>query len=739
MERHTPAAQLRGIEQAGTLFYYGTDTLAGHKKPVPKGSVIEHYRSLIPQAKNSAQDVKFPIKHPLPWEFDKEGKFFSAPGEADSYLAGEIKKILGLDACSKPEDYKSVHHLNAAVPAPLQAALCNKLVELECNNWVSMVEKDFKMGLLDWMLGQGPVDEYARCFWITPEEKAEYKEEIKKLRDPHWLEPSGKDKKNRKEVVLQAFQKAYLQAGGDAQEIWKSPLEMQFKAKAFKDELQRTVPKTKEEFYLWYKYLVKGKDINFDYLFVPSYMQWLHDSQNSHWEREKGTMYADDLEDINEFSRAMKLEDLPEEEKKEEIKKALFGTDKGHLILAKRLQKLKDAVDAGDPDLNKRLVATEKVFGEYGFEPLPSAGAITATGRINHLVTWVDTTARGYRAKAVPVRVRTPTKSTVKRTPKKTPAPTPSAIPFTPARGSPDTSTVPPVSPSTPLRTPPRALSMEDETTSTEAETLMAMSDIERENRALAKEKEMEERSKVLSELEHALPEIVNDLSMEELGGIFGKEKLHARQISLRKLVEERSRVAALNKLKIGADNKVDLMKRAIVADEKLANNALIEAINRKTRNISAMAYNAAKPMPAAHPSAKLKAATKAPPPAKAAKPPAPAPAMLDVLEGGLGAVHTPVKPVLPPPPIARSPEQRLAQVQEYERSYPTLSKIIDDIAQDSSASKAADLDEFIEKTWEIKGPLRKELKSIRAEALEDWVRSLRLQRKKMEGIEGKK
>lgn len=245
---------------------YGDNrVMAGEKHPlkVPE-STVERIQRKSADVYDSAKEVKLAKEHLLPWQYDKDGKMLSTPVDQLRFKVNYLRKQLGLKTVtdvglahetetdlaklSKRKKYSiqdsiiSETVVSVNIKQALIQAACELMVKLESELAVVQAESKFRMGLMKWMLGDGQPEEYNNCWWV-------------------------KDKESKKERRKLLTGNPNLTRG-----VIESNDMMAFKTKLFIERLFKTPPKNDEEHYLWYKYLVKGKKVDFDYIYEPSYV-----------------------------------------------------------------------------------------------------------------------------------------------------------------------------------------------------------------------------------------------------------------------------------------------------------------------------------------------------------------------------------------------------------------------------------------------------------------------------------
>lgn len=238
---------------------------AGEKeKPGPESTVERVKRKLFTGLYETAKGIKLDSNHQLPWEYDKDGKLFSTETDKMDAKIKFLNKLIGIDD----------NNLWKVVPSPLRlitddsdirralmTGAANTLFPLLAEREIINAESKFRSNLMKWMIGEGKNNEYERCWWID-----------KKPRDKNTEVVDMPDGKEKDEFMEE--RKKLLNANPSlTRGIIESSDLLPVRTRAFLEHLYRHAPETDEEFYLWYKYLIRQEPITYDYVHEEYY--WL--------------------------------------------------------------------------------------------------------------------------------------------------------------------------------------------------------------------------------------------------------------------------------------------------------------------------------------------------------------------------------------------------------------------------------------------------------------------------------
>jgi hypothetical protein len=291
---------------------------AGVPKGYPFGSALEKAIGQIEGVLDTAKDLEFTVNATLPWEMDKDCKLYSTPVDQRDWQIQWCLSRLGLEYkditstkvqeeikgspgfMSLPDDAKRklVRMMNSGtvqgiwVPrkpvgkksdtspeekiAPYHAieyefaatgidiglmkqCVMNLLVNLMMQRDLETEEADFRKDVIQWVMGQCEDKEYKKCWWINQTLVQQSDEELKKK------DPSGDLLWAKGEEKRKLIDKFPGLLHGAIDKIDTLPN----KAKWFLHQLYQKAPRTEEEAYLWYKYLVHNRPVNFNHLFIP--------------------------------------------------------------------------------------------------------------------------------------------------------------------------------------------------------------------------------------------------------------------------------------------------------------------------------------------------------------------------------------------------------------------------------------------------------------------------------------
>jgi hypothetical protein len=291
---------------------------AGVPKGYPFGSALEKAIGQIEGVLDTAKDLEFTVNATLPWEMDKDCKLYSTPVDQRDWQIQWCLSRLGLEYkditstkvqeeikgspgfMSLPDDAKRklVRMMNSGtvqgiwVPrkpvgkksdtspeekiAPYHAieyefaatgidiglmkqCVMNLLVNLMMQRDLETEEADFRKDVIQWVMGQCEDKEYKKCWWINQSLVQQSDEELKKQ------DPSGDLLWAKGEEKRKLIDKFPGLLHGAIDKIDTLPN----KAKWFLHQLYQKAPRTEEEAYLWYKYLVHNRPVNFNHLFIP--------------------------------------------------------------------------------------------------------------------------------------------------------------------------------------------------------------------------------------------------------------------------------------------------------------------------------------------------------------------------------------------------------------------------------------------------------------------------------------
>lgn len=251
------------------------------------GKVDKTKKSFVQQTKDNSKDVlttakkiKLPKSDKLPWESDQKGKLYSTLIEKLNLKCNYFRVLLGLKTKERTHNFVdngaeelsvnedplgSFSNLAQLTDPNLRAAAANELMKYEGILFEKEQELKFHEKMQKWATGFAKCDEYEKCFWV----KQDYKDLLSDL-NPNssvGLSQEQLTKYLDEYVPNRSLISHYPN-------LINGFLSMKEKAKEktyiFMKYLENTIPKTDEEMYLYYKYVVLGKPVDFNYLFLPS-------------------------------------------------------------------------------------------------------------------------------------------------------------------------------------------------------------------------------------------------------------------------------------------------------------------------------------------------------------------------------------------------------------------------------------------------------------------------------------
>ena len=328
----------QGVEQKGSgsvhignLDFYNTKVLAGERRGNPHTNTLAEKERVIREAKTSAQGIRLDREELLPWQLDKQCKLYSTSTEVlkfqiqwlkrqiyamkmfegnweteiQKYLVKKAKKEYNIENPSvkknnngtmyfvEPEgQYPDLVIPRARLDPEKLQALWNQLVAAKMKLAQIKAESKFRKAMACWILGKAHPREYKLCHWIKYVEcngkllKGKFTlAQLQNILGPNNLttEYKSSDSDYYKEVkdalayLLQSLMRSYPSL---TQGFIKSSDHLNLKGQSFIDELKRTAPKTEEEVYLFYKYIVGGRKVDFDHLCSDDYTKMFSEDIN---------------------------------------------------------------------------------------------------------------------------------------------------------------------------------------------------------------------------------------------------------------------------------------------------------------------------------------------------------------------------------------------------------------------------------------------------------------------------
>lgn len=257
--------QTRGIPTTPPSF----NILAGEKQAYPTSSLALAQRNLE-GVYDSAKELKISPDVVLPWELDKGCKLFSTASEKRDFniqylldLTGLKINKEGLIESQTDNSYLQRYYSGKAEAIkndsrfqPLMTAASDKLIIALLDRALFDKESAFKKGLKDFISGDMRHEETEFLWWM-PEN----------LRYPKLFQaPDPKTNPKLYDEYTKAKKTLINEKPNILYGIVSKEETTALRKKVFLDRLVSTPPKTDEEFYLWYKYIILRRDIPFDVL-----------------------------------------------------------------------------------------------------------------------------------------------------------------------------------------------------------------------------------------------------------------------------------------------------------------------------------------------------------------------------------------------------------------------------------------------------------------------------------------
>jgi hypothetical protein len=285
-----------------------TETLAAGAKKLLPPTEEARFQSLVQKAKESAKGVRVDADSTLPWEHDTEGRLLSTPTDILHFKLERLREWLGLHKAD--EEQKWPVDAPANMSGAIFASLCRLYADLSLEAEVMREEGEFRYQLERWLLGEAPIDEYVNCFWVDQHIIDDIRNLEKNTQTAlSWFGQSEATAELRVKLRSQLQRKLMDENDGA---LWHGFLQKQtdkdIMTRSFLTQLMRTSPKTDEEAYLWYKYLIKKHPITFDNALIPNYLKATF-NPNKEWvlDTDTGTDY-DAVEEPDRHRKAAEVE-----------------------------------------------------------------------------------------------------------------------------------------------------------------------------------------------------------------------------------------------------------------------------------------------------------------------------------------------------------------------------------------------------------------------------------------------
>jgi hypothetical protein len=273
------------------------DYLAGGLQPALNVDTAARSRQLIEKGITTARGIHFKRELHLPWEDEKDGKLFSTPTEALKYKINWLRKQLGfvplnysekLESSNQflmknltnltPEQRADLKNLNTEQVqiTEIRNSYMHSLAALEADYAVIIKERDFQHDLANWIMGDAPDAEYEKCFWV---DKAKLKGAVTPGVGQMFL---GLWSNANKPDIDKALEKQKMVSMNNGLMFGKmlDRADEELMATSFLTILSKTPPKNDEEAHLFFKYIVKGAPIDWDWKSCPRFVRNLLDPEH---------------------------------------------------------------------------------------------------------------------------------------------------------------------------------------------------------------------------------------------------------------------------------------------------------------------------------------------------------------------------------------------------------------------------------------------------------------------------
>ena len=278
------------------------DTIAGVKPPlVPEPSstlakVQAQYAGLF----DSAKHIQLTRDRKLPWELDTGDKYYSTETDQLKARINWLRGLLDIGPIDKPFDWAKAGSMMASRTAYQEGeprtllqgeydqlsinpiddytmgfdqSILQKLLELELEYKLIYEEGAFKKKLKKWILGRGLPEEYRHCYWVNRETVKEYinaRGSMGGVYSEESVDSAEKIVKEKNPIVYQKFHEQARKMIRNAPTLSDGFINdtdlVKFRAKTFLEHLAKKIPKTEEEAYLYYKYIVLRTPVDLEYL-----------------------------------------------------------------------------------------------------------------------------------------------------------------------------------------------------------------------------------------------------------------------------------------------------------------------------------------------------------------------------------------------------------------------------------------------------------------------------------------
>jgi hypothetical protein len=338
----------------------------------------------ISEAKWLALNLKFDKNFSFPWQHDKTRLLFSTESDQLTFKINFLRKKLGYVPLSysiglvtfrefkgKLEDQQRIKfekqkkkYENPNITSEMKLSYSQQLSQLEITYALESREKKFQDNFMKWMMGEGPDMEYKDCFWVEDlhEHLQNRSNKWSQFLKGNWAaEQENKIKRDKSWL----FEK---QEG-----IRNGLIEMKTTNEIQKDYfwrvLRKTVPKTDEEAYLFYKYVVKGKALDFDMTLFGYYnddfdLETMKDKRADQWSQDQEMEKFTPQEQAYRSRLKKEKIDKIASEAKEQTRKINKETTKETQLLLEKMKELEKGI--GDWSQENQAFITHN--GELRFQ-----------------------------------------------------------------------------------------------------------------------------------------------------------------------------------------------------------------------------------------------------------------------------------------------------------------------------------------------------------------------------------
>ena len=258
-------AEHKGPALGGVRF---SDYLLAGKKIKPR-SFMERADHFVEndwkEVKNSAKNTTLPFPKNFPWEMEQNANFLNSP---EDIRDEEIKILLAqLNLQNVQNTFSSkkmdpplgkFNSNNSEMELSFSMLLAQKLLAKKIDD----TNADFKKNFIDWCYGFGQRDEYDECYWIPVEMRK------KKLDKVELQQKTFQGTIEQKTFEIWSRKNIFETSRDASDSFFQGQQQYEIKKRRFLELLQGTIPKTQEEMWLFYKYIVSKKEFDPNYFYL---------------------------------------------------------------------------------------------------------------------------------------------------------------------------------------------------------------------------------------------------------------------------------------------------------------------------------------------------------------------------------------------------------------------------------------------------------------------------------------